>query len=131
MHRREFLKTVGAGAGCLSLTGCGNSQSSDRRPNIIYIMLDEWGYYEMSCLGHDKIKTPNIDRFVSEGMRFTQWLAGAPVCAPTRSVLLTGQHSGHTTVRENSGFTPLRADDFTIAAMLKQAEQGQLKDRGN
>ncbi len=124
MYRREFMQTVGAAAGCVSLSGCGARTgfgAADKRPNIIYIMLDEWGYYEMSSLGHDKIKTPNIDRFVAEGMRFTQWLAGAPVCAPTRSVLMTGQHSGHTTIRANDGFAPLREDDFTLAAMLKQA----------
>jgi arylsulfatase A-like enzyme len=95
--------------------------SATSRPNIIFIMLDEWGYYELSCLGHPKICTPAIDRMVAEGLRFTQALAGGPVCAPTRSCLLTGQHSGHTTVRANGGWTPLRANEITIATMLKAA----------
>jgi len=92
-----------------------------RRPNIIYLMLDEWGYYEWSGVGHPILRTPNIDRVAAGGMRFTQALAGANVCAPTRSCLLTGQHTGHTTVRANGGGIPLRADDVTIGEVLKKA----------
>lgn len=58
--------------------------AADQKTNIAFIMLDEWGYYEMSGLGHPRIQTPNIDRlFLDGGMRFTQALAGAPVCGPT------------------------------------------------
>ena len=91
------------------------------KPNIIYIMLDEWGYFEWSAMGHPILETPNIDRLAAEGMRFTQFLAGANVCAPTRSTLMTGQHTGHTTVRGNRGGAALCADDITIADMLKDA----------
>ena len=91
------------------------------RPNIIYLMLDEWGYFEWSAMGHPILETPNIDKFAAEGMRFTQFLAGANVCGPTRSTLMTGQHLGHTTVRGNSGGTPLNAEDITIANILKDA----------
>ena len=61
--------------------------------NIIYLMLDEWGYFESGHMGHPELLTPNIDRFAAEGMRFTNAYAGAPVCGPTRCVLLTGLHS--------------------------------------
>ena len=71
--------------------------------------------------GDGKAITPHFDRLASEGMRFTQLLAGGNVCAPTRSALMTGQHTGHTTVRANSGGASLRADDVTIAQVLKQA----------
>jgi len=91
------------------------------KPNIIYIMMDEWGYYEWSAMGHPILDTPHIDRLAAEGMRFTQFLAGGNVCAPTRSVLMTGQHSGHTTVRSNGGGMALCDDDVTIADMLKAA----------
>jgi arylsulfatase A-like enzyme len=85
-------------------------------------MMDEWGYFEWSAMGHPILQTPNIDRMASEGMRFTQFLAGGHVCAPTRSTLMTGQHTGHTTVRANShGRTSLCADDITIASILKAA----------
>jgi len=88
-------------------------------PNIVYIMLDDWGYYELSCLGHPIIETPNIDCIVQEGMRFTQGLAGASVCAPTRCTLLTGQHTGHCSVRENDLHNAIRPDEVTLGNMLR------------
>ncbi|MBT5706146.1 MAG: arylsulfatase [Verrucomicrobia bacterium] len=90
------------------------------QPNVIYLMLDEWGYFESGHMGHPELLTPNIDRFASEGMRFTNALAGAPVCGPTRCTLLTGLHSGHTSMRINNGFAPIRADEPTIASLLKK-----------
>ena len=90
-------------------------------PNIIYIMLDEWGYYESSAMGHPILETPIIDSMAAGGVRFTQLLAGSNVCAPTRNVLMTGQHSGHTTVRANGGGLALTSADFTVAEMLKGA----------
>ena len=92
-----------------------------KQPNIIYIMMDEWGYFEWSAMGHPILETPNIDKLAAEGMRFTQLLAGANVCGPTRSTLMTGQHLGHTTVRANAGGTPLNAEDITIANILQDA----------
>ena len=88
-------------------------------PNIIYLMLDEWGYFESGHMGHPELLTPHIDQFAAEGMRFTNAYAGAPVCGPTRSVLLTGLHSGHTSMRANDGFSPIRADEPTLASVLR------------
>ena len=95
------------------------AQPSAPKPNIVYIMADELGYFELSCMGNPNIKTPNIDRLAANGMRFTQGLAGSSVCAPTRACLMTGKHSGHTSVRSNGGGTPLRAGEITIASALK------------
>ncbi|MEN8773447.1 MAG: arylsulfatase [Akkermansiaceae bacterium] len=92
---------------------------NEKKPNIIYLMLDEWGYFESGHMGHSELLTPNIDRFASEGMRFTNAYAGAPVCGPTRCVLLTGLHSGHASMRSNGGASPIRADEPTLASMLK------------
>src|SRR5210317_992311 len=100
---------------CVHSISCAASQ-----PNVIYLMLDEWGYFESGHMGHQELRTPHIDRFAAEGMRFTNALAGAPVCGPTRCVLLTGLHSGHTSMRGNNGFAPIRADEPTLASMLKQ-----------
>ena len=91
------------------------------KPNIIYIMDDELGYYESSGMGNAHFQTPNLDRLAKEGVRFTQALAGSSLCAPTRACFLTGKHSGHTSVRSNGGGTPLRADEETIASVLKRA----------
>ena len=90
-----------------------------RKPNIIYLMVDELGYFEPSYMGNPNILTPNLDRMAAEGIRFNQCLAGSAVCAPTRCCFLTGKHSGHTSVRLNGGGTPLREDESTIASMLK------------
>ena len=93
--------------------------SKPDKPNIIYLMCDELAYYELSHMGNTKIKTPNIDRFAREGLRFTNALAASPVCGPLRCNLLTGKHAGHSSVRVNDGGTPLRADEVTIATLLK------------
>lgn len=88
-------------------------------PNIIYIIDDELGYYEPAFQGGKNIQTPNLDKMAAEGIRLTNLYAGSSVCAPTRCCLLTGKHSGHTSVRANGGGTPLRADETTLASMLK------------
>ncbi len=89
------------------------------KPNIIYLMLDEWGYFESGHMGHSELLTPNIDQFAREGMRLSNAYAGAPVCGPTRCVLLTGLHSGHTSMRVNDGFSPIREEEPTLASMLR------------
>jgi arylsulfatase A-like enzyme len=89
------------------------------KPNVIYIMADELGYYEPGFMGGKNIKTPNLDRMAKEGIVFRNLFAGSSVCAPTRCSFLTGKHSGHMSVRSNGGGTPLRADETTIASMLK------------
>jgi arylsulfatase A-like enzyme len=118
--RRDFLRIAGTGI-ALTAPGLTALAARDRRkPNIVYIMADELGYYELSCMGNPYIKTPHIDRLAAEGVRFTQALAGASVCAPTRCCLMTGKHAGHTSVRRNDGGTPLRADEKTVGSVLKR-----------
>ncbi|MDP6118175.1 MAG: sulfatase-like hydrolase/transferase [Planctomycetota bacterium] len=95
------------------------SANAERPPNIVFIMSDELAYYELSHMGNPYIKTPRIDKFAAEGIRFTQALAGAPVCAPLRCNLMTGKHAGHASVRANDGGTPLREGEPTIASILK------------
>ena len=76
---------------CLSST----LLASDRLPNIVYLMSDELAYYELGHMGNPYIRTPHIDQFAAQGIRFTQALAGSPVCAPLRCNLMTGKHAGH------------------------------------
>jgi arylsulfatase A len=120
MNRRAFLKRSGLGILILS-SSAFKCSSKKRLPNILFIVVDELGYYELSCMGHPLLETPNIDKLAQEGMRFTQMLAGGPVCAPTRACLMTGKHLGHASVRENSGEKAIRREDITIADILKQA----------
>ena len=91
------------------------------QPNIILIMTDDLGYGHLGCYGQEIIETPHLDQLAHEGVRFTQSYAGCAVCAPSRSVLMTGYHAGHTPVRGNSGGIPLRREDVTMAEMLRQA----------
>ena len=70
---------------------CGPSRAAER-PNLVFILADDLGYGEIGCYGQKVIATPHLDRMAREGMRFTHYYAGATVCAPSRSVLMTGQH---------------------------------------
>ncbi|WP_332368469.1 sulfatase-like hydrolase/transferase [Spirosoma telluris] len=76
------------------------------RPNIIFILADDLGYGDIGLNGQNLIKTPNIDRLAAEGMQFPQFYAGTSVCAPSRSSLMTGQHTGHTYIRGNKEVKP-------------------------
>jgi arylsulfatase A-like enzyme len=98
----------------------------DDRPNLIFILADDLGYGELGCYGQKVIRTPHLDRMAAEGLRFTQFYAGATVCAPSRSVLMTGRHHGHTRVRGNAGRAnpvaqALREEDITVAEVLQSA----------
>ncbi len=103
---------------CLLATGHVLLAASDK-PNIVYIMCDELAYYELGHMGNPYLKSPRIDRMATEGIRFTHALAASPVCAPLRCCLMTGKHAGHASVRANDGGTPLRAEEETIASLLK------------
>jgi len=97
------------------------SAAPARPPNIVFILADDLGIGHLGCYGQDKIKTPNIDQLAREGMRFTQFYAGANVCAPARSTLMTGLHTGHTAVRSNGLDRHLYDADITVAEVLKEA----------
>ena len=86
---------------CLPLPA--DAVEHEGKPNIIFIMADDLGYADLGCYGQQAIATPHLDALAAEGMRFTSCYSGSPVCAPARSVLMTGRHTGHTTVRGNFG----------------------------
>jgi arylsulfatase A-like enzyme len=120
----SLMKTILLALSCLGLVG-SQARAADR-PNFIWIMADDLGYGDLGCYGQKVIATPHLDRMARGGLRFTHFYAGATVCAPSRSVLMTGQHHGHTRVRGNAGpanpvAQALRPDDITVAAVLQQA----------
>ena len=115
-----FIKWLRLGALLFVAWACTGTVRGENSPNIVYIMSDELAYFELGHMGNPYIKTPRIDQMAREGMRFTNALAGSPVCAPLRCNLMTGKHSGHASVRANDGGTPLREGEETIASMLKQ-----------
>lgn len=127
MKRRDFLRAAGAGAMSLAMGGCAGGlagsadTSSEERPNIVFIVVDDMGWADLGCYGGKQIKTPNINRMAKEGIRFTDAYSGCTVCAPARSVLMTGLHMGHTSVRGNTGGIALRDEDVTVAEVLKRS----------
>jgi arylsulfatase A-like enzyme len=90
------------------------------KPNIVFIIADDLGYGDLGCYGQQKIQTPNLDRMAAEGVKFTDAYAGTTVCAPSRCILMTGQHGGHARVRSNAPI-PLEPEDVTIAEVMKDA----------
>lgn len=96
------------------------------RPNIVFILADDLGFGDVGINGQNLIKTPTLDRMAAEGMQFRQFYAGTSVCAPSRSSLMTGQHTGHTYIRGNKsvlpeGQQPIADSVVTLAELLKKA----------
>jgi arylsulfatase A len=95
------------------------------RPNVIIILTDDQGSIDLNCYGATDLKTPNLDRLASEGIRFTQFCAGSSVCSPSRAGLLTGktpQKAGlSTNASSEKGHAGLPSAQITIAEMLKGA----------
>ena len=127
-NKRKYLsvKCSAVALAAMSLTSCVSKTMlpPDDKPNVIFILADDLGYADLSCLGQTKFSTPNIDSLASQGMMFTQHYSGSSVSAPSRSCLITGQHTGHTVIRGNKelpveGQHPLPSDTYTIFKMLK------------
>lgn len=100
--------------------------ADDPKPNVLFILADDLGYGDLGCFGQKLIKTPNIDSLAAQGTRFVQAYAGSTVCAPSRSALMTGKHTGHAPIRGNKevkpeGQVPMPADTFTMAHLFKKA----------
>ena len=113
----------------LLLVSCGGSpepESAARKPNIVLIVADDLGYGDLGVYGQQEIRTPNLDRMAAEGLRFTDYYAGSTVCAPSRSSLMTGLHTGHKPIRGNKevrpmGQHPIADEVVTVAEVLKTA----------
>lgn len=104
----------------------------ERPPNVVFILADDLGYGELGCYGQEKIETPNIDALAEQGVLFTDAYTGAPVCAPARCVLMTGQHPANAQVRGNKegggwgpdepeGQWPIAAQTVTVAELMREA----------
>ncbi|QVL31241.1 arylsulfatase [Telmatocola sphagniphila] len=90
--------------GCLCLlaaSGALRGAEPTKLPNIVFLIADDLGYGDLGCYGQTKIRTPNIDKLATEGMRFSNHYSGSNVCAPSRCTLMTGKHPGHGYIREN------------------------------
>ncbi len=119
--RRRVLKQLGA----LALAGSAGAQAPARRPNILLILADDLGYGELSCYGATHLRTPNLDRLATEGVRFTDYYAATPLCAPTRVSILTGRNALRTSLPLNPNFkdpeSGLSPDEVTLPEVLGAA----------
>src|SRR5688572_22245980 len=89
-----------------------------QRPNIIYIMTDDMGYGDLSCYGQKNYTTPNLDKLASQGVKFVNAYAAAPVCTPTRTAFMTGRYPARTPV---GLMEPLRSPKLDGAYGLTKA----------
>lgn len=142
MNRRDFLKAIGLGAASIAVPSCAASAGRSaairgaKKPNILFILIDDMGWSDVGCHGNHFHETPNIDRLARQGMRFTDAYAACPVCSPTRASILAGQYParigitdfipGHwrpyakLTVPENNLQLPL--ESVTIPEALKKKD---------
>lgn len=97
MQKDGMLLKVACAFGALA---CASTQTQ-AQPNIVFILADDLGYCDLACYGNKYIKTPNIDRLAETGTTFTQCYAGSGVSSPSRCALMTGRHTGNTTIRDN------------------------------
>lgn len=127
-----FLSLASATIAASTAQAMGKAPAStampdNRPPNLIWVMADDLGWGDIGSYGQEVILTPHLDRMADEGLRFTHYYAGATVCAPSRSVLITGQHHGRTQVRGNAGrdsslaIQALQPGDPSVASVLKEA----------
>ena len=95
-----------------------------KKPNIVFVLADDLGYGDLPCYGNPIIRTPHLDRFAAEGMRFTDFYAPAAVCSPSRAGFLTGRsplRCGVITAIQEGRDMHLRSSEVTIATVLKKA----------
>jgi arylsulfatase A-like enzyme len=125
LNRRRFLKSVGAALVASHFPS--QAQAKKKKPNILFILVDDLGYGDLSCYGAKDMKTPHIDSLVKAGIRFNNFYANCPVCSPTRASLLTGRYPDlvgvpgviRTHSTNNWGYLSQKA--ITLPQMLKRA----------
>jgi arylsulfatase A-like enzyme len=118
---REFAIAV---AVVFAATGIATAAEAPAKPNVIFVLSDDLAQGDLGCYGQKLIKTPHLDAMAKEGTRFTQAYCGTSVCAPSRTSLMIGQHTGHSPIRANreiqpEGQKPLPASTYTVAKLLK------------
>lgn len=133
MKRNDF--TLKASALLLASVNASSlmaqTKPQENRPNVVFILADDLGIGDLQCYGQDRIKTPAISRLAAEGMKFTQHYSGSTVSAPSRCVLLTGKHTGHSFIRGNKGYKAadgrqydlnLKDEETTLGEIFKQCD---------
>ena len=130
MRKTQFTKLLFVGVSiCLSVATpvFAEAKQPNVKPNVIFILMDDMGYSDVSCYGATKVATPNIDRMAAEGLKFTDFHAAASICSPSRAAFLTGAYPqraglymGINPKREAHWFLGLNPDEITIAEQFKK-----------
>src|SRR5438270_8477140 len=115
--RRDLLSV--ASAAVLTDVAARPNPAATRRPNVVLFLADDLGCHDIGAWGAADLKTPNIDALAASGARFTNWYAAAPVCAPSRSALLTGRYPVRAGLPNNGMALP--ENEVTVADCLKKA----------
>ena len=129
MDRRTFLKDCVLAVGTMQTASCATARKSASKrslPNIVYILADDLGYGDLSCLNKDsKIRTRSLDRLAEEGMVFTDAHSGSAVCTPTRYGILTGRYCWRTRLKKGvlNGYSShlIEPSRRTVASLLQSA----------
>lgn len=115
MNRRDFLRSMGAGAAALALGGCDEEpRPAGRRPNVVFILTDDQRWDHMSCAGHAFLKTPNLDRLAAEGAHFRNAFVTTSLCSPSRASFLSGLYAHTHGVVNNFTDYPARLTSFPM-----------------
>lgn len=137
MKRREFLSTAGVGLGA-GLWASHAGAEPERRPNVLWLISEDTSP-DLGCYGHTLVQTPNLDRLASQGTRYNQAFAAAPVCSAARSAMMTGMYQtsigaqNHRSHREDGYTLPtpvkLFSDYFREAGYFVSNGQGTAWDK--
>lgn len=119
------MGSAAAAVATAPLLGSAPAVSSNRRPNVILIVLDDLGSLDANCFGSHDLITPSLDALAGEGVRFTQFYAAAPLCSPSRAAVLTGRYPQRAGVPSNVSSIPggagMPVEEVTLAQVLKSA----------
>ncbi len=114
---------VGALMCALGFAWAAACEAAPVRPNIVFILVDDQGYYDLGCYGASEVKTPQIDLMASEGTRLTDYYAAAPICSPSRAGVLTGCYprrvGNHIWVHRADSRAGIHPNELTIAELFK------------
>lgn len=131
MHR----VTLAIALAC-SLFALPAGAAATRPPNVVFVLIDDWGWTDAGCYGSKLYETPNLDRLAAEGMRFTQAYAASTVCSPTRAAVMTGKYPARLHLTDwiaghRRPFAKLKIPDWRLQLPLEERTIAEeLKDRG-